>query len=129
MDIKKLEYLEPLKTNRWYIKFEGYKIEPYLFRKYKIFNDGDKLMFSCELYETVIHQINPKNLFNLGVVTIEFLDPIGSVVNGFKFTPKGILFEQVGDYSSDDLLNYKILIEVNKDTLNPLFGGILKENE
>ena len=121
MKINKWEYIEPLKTNRWLIKFKGCLIEEYLFRKYKIFNDGDKLMFSTEIYETVHHYINPKDLFNIEEVTIEFLSPVGDVVNGLVFNPKTIQFEQLGDYGSDDILNYKILMEVDKETLHPIY--------
>jgi len=121
MNINKWEYFEPLKTNRWIIKLKGCDIEEYLFRKYKIFNDGNKLMFSTEVYETVHHHINPKDLFNIEELTIEFLDPTGSVVNGFVFNPKTIQFEQSGDYGSDDILNYKILIEIDKETLHPIY--------
>jgi hypothetical protein len=120
MSVSKWEYFEPLKTNRWVIKLKGCDIKEYLFRKYKIFNDADKLMFSTEVYETVQFQINPKDLFNIEDVTIEFLDPVGTVVNGFVFNPKSIQFEQSGDYGSDDLLNYKILIEIDKTTLHSL---------
>jgi hypothetical protein len=120
MSVSKWEYFEPLKTNRWVIKLKGCDIKEYLFRKYKIFNDADKLMFSTEVYETVQFQINPKDLFNIEDVTIEFLDPVGTVVNGFIFNPKSIQFEQSGDYGSDDLLNYKILMEIDKSTLHSL---------
>lgn len=113
--------IEPLRVNRWVINFVGYDIVDFLFRKYKIFNDADKLMFSTEILETVSHQINPKKLFNIEQVKIEFLDPIGSVVNGFTFNVKSMLFEQIGDYASDDLLTYKILIEIDKSTMNPIY--------
>jgi len=122
MSVSKWEYFEPLKTNRWIIKLKGCDIKEYLFRKYKIFNDADKLMFSTEVYETVQFQINPKDLFNIEDVTIEFLDPVGTVVNGFVFNPKSIQFEQSGDYGSDDLLNYKILMEIDKSTLHSLYN-------
>jgi len=122
MSVSKWEYFEPLKTNRWVIKLKGCDIKEYLFRKYKIFNDADKLMFSTEVYETVQFQINPKDLFNIEDVTIEFLDPVGTVVNGFVFNPKSIQFEQSGDYGSDDLLNYKILMEIDKSTLHSLYN-------
>lgn len=121
MEVKKWEYFEPLKTNRWIIKLKGCDIKEYLFRRYKIFNDNEKLMFSTEIYETVHFQINPKELFNIEEVLIEFLDPTGSVVNGFIFIPKGIQFEQVGDYGSDDFLNYKILMEIDKSTLKSIY--------
>lgn len=122
MSVSKWEYFEPLKTNRWLIKLKGCEIQEYLFRKYKIFNDADKLMFSTEVYETVQFQINPKELFNIEEVRIEFLDPIGTVVNGLVFNPKTIQFEQSGDYGSDDLLNYKILMEVDKETLYSIYN-------
>ena len=122
MNVSKWEYIEPLKTNRWVIKLKGCDIKEYLFKRYKIFNDGNKLMFSTEVYETVIYQINPKELFKIEEVKIEFLDPTGNVVNGLIFNPKTIQFEQSGDYGSDDLLTYKILIEIDKDTLYPIYS-------
>jgi|LakMenE01Jun11ns_1017448.scaffolds.fasta_scaffold9919319_6 hypothetical protein len=127
MKLNKWEYFEPLKTNRWIIKLKGCDIQEYLFRRYKIFNDADKLMFSTEIYETVHHHINPKELFNIEEVLIEFLDPTGGVVNGFIFTPKGIQFEQLGDYGSDDFLNYKILMEIDKSTLKSIYEGKKEE--
>ena len=120
MSVSKWEYFEPLKTNRWIIKLKGCDIQEYLFRKYKIFNDGSKLMFSTEVYETVQFQINPKELFKIEEVRIEFLDPIGTVVNGLVFNPKTIQFEQSADYGSDDLLNYKILMEIDMGTLQSI---------
>lgn len=121
MKINKFEYVEPLRSNRWVIKLKGYDIEEYLFRRYKIFNDGNKLMFSTEVYGTVHHHINPKDLFNIEGVTVEFLDPVGDVANGLVFNPKTIQFEQLGDYGLDDLLNYKILMEIDKETLHPIY--------
>jgi hypothetical protein len=118
----KWENFEPLRSNRWTITFKNCEISEYLFKRYKIFNDGNKLMFSTEIYETVMFQINPKNLFNIESISINFLDPTGGIVNGLNFTPKGILFEQVGDYGSDDILTYKLLIEIDKDTLNKTYG-------
>jgi hypothetical protein len=119
--MKDFKSIEPLKNNRWIIKIQGLDIEPYLFRGYKIFNDKDKLMFSTEILETVIHHINPINFFKINIITLEFLDPIGNVVNGLTFTVKGLSFEQVGDYGSDNLLTYKLLIEIDKGGLYQIF--------
>ena len=52
---------------------------------------------------------------------IEFLDPIGTVINGLIFNPKTIQLEQSGDYGSDDLLTYKILLEIDKLTLQSIY--------
>lgn len=119
--------IEPLKANRWVIDFTGLKISPYLFVKYKIFNDGDKLMFSVRIYETVNGIINPLDFFKINNIKIEFLDSTGSVVNGYVFSPKGIQFEQLGDYSVDNLLTYYVLIEIDKNNFYPIFkntGGV-----
>jgi len=74
------QFIEPLKSNRWVIKFEGMDISPYLFRKYKIFNEGDEIIFTTEFFESVQWSYNLKDIFNIQKVVIEYLDPIGDVV-------------------------------------------------
>jgi hypothetical protein len=111
------EPIEPLKSNRWIIKTEGTEIKPFLFRKYKIFNEGEEIIFTTEFFETVNDAYNPKDLLNIFGVTIEYVDPIGEVIHKLKFDVKGLNFEIKQSYSKDKLQITKLRFIVNKDTL------------
>jgi hypothetical protein len=93
-------------------------IKPYLFRKYKIFNEGEDIIFKTEFYETVEQSYNPKDILNIVGFTIEYLDPTGTMVNGLKFDVKGINFEQKMSYGKDKLMITKIRVIIDKNTLN-----------
>lgn len=119
---KNLEFpIEPLKSNRWLIKLQGMDISSYLFRKYKMFNEGEDIIFTTEFMETVAHSYNPKDIFNIDKVTIEYLSPVGDVVNGLSFIPKGINFKRKHSYSDDKLMITKLRFVINLDTLTLLF--------
>ena len=109
--------VEPLKSNRWLIKLQGMDIHPYLFRKYKMFNEGEDIILTTEFMETVVHSYNPKDIFNINKVTIEYLSPVGDVVNGLSFTPKGINFERKHSYSGDDLMITKLRVIIGETDL------------
>lgn len=113
--------IEPLKSNRWVIKFKGMDIDPYLFRKYKMYNEGEDIIFTTEFMETVEHCYNPKDIFNVELVTIEYLDPTGVTVNGLSFSPRGINFKRKHSYSDDDFMITKLRFVVDTKTLIPIF--------
>jgi len=115
--MEEFKIVEPLKSNRWLIKTEGMEIEPYLFRKYKISNEGEDIIFKTEFYETVEQSYNPKDILNIVGFTIEYLDPTGIMINGLKFDVRGINFEQKMSYGKDKLMITKIRVIINKDTL------------
>lgn len=115
--MEEFKIVEPLKSNRWLIKTEGMEIEPYLFRKYKISNEGEEIIFKTEFYETVEQSYNPKDILNIVGFTIEYLDPTGIMINGLKFDVRGINFEQKMSYGKDKLMITKIRVIINKDTL------------
>lgn len=115
--------IEPLKSNRWVIKFEGMDIPPYLFRRYKIFNEGGEIIFTTEFFESVQWSYNVKDIFNIQKVVIEYLDPIGDVVNGLTFVPKGINFERKHSYSDDGLMITKLRFIIDVNTLSLLFNS------
>jgi hypothetical protein len=116
--MKEMKLIEPLKSNRWLIRTEGMDIKPYLFRKYKIFNEGEDIIFKTEFYETVEQTYNPKDILNIVGFTVEYLDPTGTMVNGLKFDVKGINFEQKMSYGKDKLMLTKIRVIIDKNTLN-----------
>jgi len=116
--LQEFPLLEPLKCNRWLMRFEGMEIAPYLFRKYKMFNEGDEIIFLTEYFETVQHTYNPKDLLNIVGVTIEYLDPTGYVVQKLKFDVKGLNFEIKQSYGKDKLQITKLRFVVKQDTLH-----------
>jgi hypothetical protein len=116
--MKEMKLIEPLKSNRWLIRTEGMDIKPYLFRKYKIFNEGEDIIFKTEFYETVEQSYNPKDILNIVGFTIEYLDPTGTMVNGLKFDVKGINFEQNMSYGKYKFMITKIRVIIDKNTLN-----------
>ena len=120
METTQFEQFEPLKTNRWLIEFEGMNINPYLFRKYKIYNEGENMIFTTEFLETVLDTINPKEFFNIVGVKIQYLDPTGAVVNGLQFDIKGMNFEQKMSYGKDKFKITKLKFIINSDTILPL---------
>jgi hypothetical protein len=130
-EIIKNEYrvpFEPLKENRFIIKLDNVKIPNYFFREYEIYNEGEELIFTTSFFETVDYAFNPKNFFDITGVTIEYLDPIGEVVNGLKFDVKGSNFSRKQSYKNDELqINFlKFIINKNTMTLlykNPHGGG------
>jgi len=113
--------IEPLKSNRWVIKFQGIDISPYLFRKYKIYNEGKEIIFTTEFFESVQWSYNIKDIFNIESVIIEYLSPVGDVVNGIKFIPKGINFERKHSYSDDGLMITKLRFIIDTNTLSLFF--------
>lgn len=119
MDIPKL--VEPKKTNRWIIKPNGVNIPEYTFSTYKLYNDGDKLMFETSCYETVMNHINPVELFKFHGITLQYLDPTGEIVGGFTFDIKSLNFSSSGSYKDDNLLTYNFVIEVNIKSFKMLF--------
>jgi hypothetical protein len=121
--------VEPLKSNRFLIKIEGVDIPNYLFRKYKLHNESDNLIFTTSFYETVNYIFNPKDFFNIISVDIQYLDPIGEVVNGLKFDVKGSNFESKESYKNDDLKITKLRFIVNVDTITPYFKNSETQDE
>jgi hypothetical protein len=100
--------IEPLMANRYAIEVVGTEIPSYLFREFKIFNEGDELIFTTEFYETV------NEFFKITAVKILYLDPIGSVVNELLFETKSMNYEKTASYGSDDLLTNKMRFVIGK---------------
>jgi hypothetical protein len=108
---EKFPLLEPLKCNRWLIRFEGLDIEPYLFRKYKMYNEGDEIIFLTEYLETVQNTYNPKDLLNIVAVAVQKL----------KFDVKGLNFKIKQSYKKDKFQITKLRFVVNTDTLHLVY--------
>jgi hypothetical protein len=119
--ISEFKPIEPLMSNRFIIKFnEEVTIPEYLFRNFKIYNEGESLIFRTEMYQTVNYSFNPSDLFKMTSVTIHYLDPVGEVVNGLKFKPKGSNMKYKNDYGDDGLSIVKFQFIVDSDSITLL---------
>ena len=120
----KLEYgyikpFEPLKNNRWIIKFnEEVKIPEYLFRNFKLINEGETFILETKIYETVQYCFNPKDLFKITDVYIEYLDPTGVVVNGMKLPVKGSNLFKNCSYSKDGFMTTNFNFVIDSENIN-----------
>ena len=118
--ISEFKPIEPLMSNRFIIKFnEEVTIPEYLFRNFKIYNEGESLIFRTDMYQTVNYSFNPSDLFKMTSVTIHYLDPVGEVVNGINFNLKGSNLVYKNDYRDDGLsiLKFQFVIDVESMTL------------
>lgn len=113
----KFENFEPLQGNRWIINTHPISIIPYLFRKYKMYNEGELIIFETEFIETVMDTYNPKELLEITDITLEYLDPIGSVVGGLIMKVNGINFKRKHSYSGNDLMITKLRIVIGEINL------------
>ena len=115
--LKQFVPVEPLMENRWIIKTHPININPYLFRKYKMYNEGGSIIFKTEFFETVTDTYNPKELLEITDITVEYLDPTGVVVGGLKMIVKGINFERKHSYSENDLMMTKLRVIIGETDL------------
>jgi hypothetical protein len=115
--LKQFVPVEPLMENRWIIKTHPININPYLFRKYKMYNEGETIILKTEFFETVMDTYNPKELLEITDITLEYLDPTGVVVGGLKMIVKGINFERKHSYSENDLMMTKLRVIIGETDL------------
>lgn len=117
--IPEFKMYEPLKANRWIIETYPTVINPYLFRKYRMFNEGDKILFKTQFLETVEESFNPTDLLEITDITLKYLNPVGDVVGGFKMVVGGLNFDKKHSYSDDDLLITKMRFVIEQ--IQPIF--------
>ena len=121
-ELTKFTPVEPLKSNRFIIKFNKEVTVPeYLFRSFKIYNEGEKLIFKTKMYQTVNYSFNPADLFKITSVTIEYLDPIGEVVNGLNFDVQCSNLSFKNDYLEDNLSIIDFQFVINPDTMKLIY--------
>lgn len=120
--LKYPEMIEPLMSNRFIIKFnEEVSIPEYLFRSFKFYNEGDTLIFKTQMYQTVLYSFNPADLFKMTSVTINYLSPVGDVVNGLTFNLKGSNLLYKNDYTNDGLSIIKFQFVVDVDSIKLIY--------
>lgn len=105
--------IEPLKKNRFIISFRGSDVPAQCFRNFKIYNEGENIIFETSIWQTNNFLFNPVQLFEIKGVKIEFLDPIGTTVNGLDFEVKGSNMDIDCSYSNDDIssVNFKFIVD------------------
>lgn len=111
--------IEPLKSNRWIIKTKPTVITDFLFREYKMYNEGGDIILETSFFETILEVYNPLELMNITDVKIEYLSPVGDVVGGLEMTIKGVNFEKNHSYSDDSLLTTNLRFVI--DRINPIY--------
>jgi hypothetical protein len=112
--MEKFEPIEPLKSNRWIIRTYPFEITDFLFREYKMYNEGEEIILETSFFETIHHVYTPKEIMDITDLSIEYLDPIGNVVNGLKMSIKGVNFEKHHSYSDDGLMVTKLRFILKK---------------
>jgi hypothetical protein len=130
MKLSEFKMVEPLKSNRWIISFNNdVEVPEYLFNRYKIKNEGEDLVLTTRMFNTVHYSFNPADLFKITEVTIKYLDPIGEVVNGLVLPIKGSNVEIKCSYKDDNLMftNFRFIIDVEK--MSPLYKNNIHTTE
>ena len=113
--IQDFKMTEPLKSNRWILSFnDEVNVPVYLFSKYKIKNEGNELIITTKMFNTIEYSFNPSDLYKITEVKIDYLDPIGNVVNGLILPIKGSNLEIKCSYKDDNLMftNFRFVIDV-----------------
>lgn len=118
---------EPSRANQFIINFIGIDIPVFLFTKYEIYNEGEELIFTTEMYEILNYILNPEDFFNITDVRIDFLDPTGVVVNFLKFGIKKSNFEKKGEYGVDDISRIEFVFTVDRKTIETKKNLVVNE--
>lgn len=106
--------IEPLKTNRWLLSVGD--IPKYLIKNVRlntINNNGNYLMvLAFSVMNSVVDVHDPTLIFDIKKIKLEFLDPVGTVVNGYDMDVVLDNGSLKCDYSSDDILTHEYVFYV-----------------
>jgi len=114
---KVFSIIEPKVSCRFILEAEGLNIPEWCYRKYKLYNDGDKLIFTTEILETIQTIINPKDLFNITSFCVKTLDPKGHIIHKLSFDISDINFHQKNEYKKSKISKFKIKGTVKLDSI------------
>lgn len=109
-------YLEPKFCHRFLIEIPNSNVDSWAFQNFKIYTEGEDLLFETNLIDFIPSKINPVELLKTKKVIISFLDPTGEVVNKYSFNIKGVFYELNGDYGKDELLTHKLKMQILEET-------------
>lgn len=117
---KKFEFKlqEPLRTNRWLLNVG--KVPTWLVRSTHLETFVDKkktyTKLNFSLLNTVDYTIVPDDVIQLKKIKLEFLDPVGTTVNGYDMN---VEFEKMSlkcDYADGGLLTHEFVFYVKNLT-------------
>jgi hypothetical protein len=127
--ISEFKLQEPLRTNRWLLKVG--KVPAWLVRSTNLETFVEKgktyTKLNFSLLNTVDYTIVPDDVIQLRKIKLEFLDPVGHVINGYDMN---VEFEKMSlkcDYSDDGLLTHNFVFYVKN--LNQLHTNVGEESE
>ena len=127
--ISEFKLQEPLRTNRWLLKVG--KVPAWLVRSTNLETFVEKgktyTKLNFSLLNTVDYTIVPDDVIQLRKIKLEFLDPVGHVINGYDMN---VEFEKMSlkcDYSDDGLLTHEFVFYVKN--LNQLHTNVGEESE
>lgn len=114
--------IEPLKENRFLITLHESSIPSYLFRNYKLYNEGETMIFETEFMESVMYCFNPKDLFNISSVTLSYLDATGEPINGLYFMVSGSNLMREQSYENDALQITSLRFTIDVDSIKTIYS-------
>lgn len=125
---------EPLKANRWFVKMEetiqnipNYVVSDFKIDTVDIENGHERiknkpvkkaLRLTLHFRNTSNWVLTPDDVMNAGKIKIEFLGPIGDVLNYYDMDVEFDGLTLIGDYGSSDLLTHEVTFWIKK--LNPM---------
>jgi len=117
--LRKMVIEEPLRANRWILNIG--KIPSYLFRNVSLESFSEKkarkkneiyTKLSFSIYNTVNYTVHPDDIVLLRKMKLDFLDPVGEIINGYNMN---VEFEKMSlkcDYSDSGLLTHEFVFWV-----------------
>ena len=120
MDLN-FKVFEPLKENRFLITLHESSIPSYLFRNYKLYNEGETMIFETQFMESITYCFNPKDLFNITSVTLSYLDPTGEPINGLYFMVSGSNLMREQSYENDGIQITSLRFTIDVDSMKTIY--------
>lgn len=117
---KKFETFEPITLNRFLIKFnKGVEVPQHVFKKFKLYNTNDEFSIKLETYNTTEYVFPMHEISKIHEITIEFLNPLGEILNGYVLPVLGTNVKLNCSYSENGLMitKFKFIIDPEKARL------------
>jgi hypothetical protein len=121
--------MEPLRTDRWILKIG--RVPSYLVRNLNIesFVEDDKTYtkLSFSLMNVVNYTIVPDDIITLKKINLDFLNPVGEVVNAYDMRVEFDKMSFKCDYADGGILTHNFVFYVKN--LNQLYSNVGEESE
>jgi hypothetical protein len=124
--IREFPAYEPLRSNRWLVRMSGCNVlekgvPEWSFKSFKIYNDKnqkmleydrDFLKLELEIRNSTGFLLTPDMVMDEKKIDIEFLDPVGEVIDKYSMEVNFDNFLLSGDYGDDDILTHKLIFDI-----------------